>query len=234
MSLEAQYRAIYKLVYKRGTRDAYQQGKFKRFEGTTEAEAEQLKVLGGLRLDVVVRLHAEDIGNNWYRPRFPATWTALQVALGADQSELTRRFTDSDAFEMRVDDDRDGRALAAFVNQLSADDAFDNGVWLPELLRYERMINGIWPDDTNPRVETFEWDVGGISESLLRKHLFPIDERPAPLDLLLYRDAAGVTEVALLPDQARVMRKLIAGESVSGEPPALVAKCRRGLRQIRE
>lgn len=234
MSLEAQYRAIYELVYKRSTRDAFQQGKFERFPGTDDAEAEQLRSLNGLRLDVVVRLHADDIGNNWYQPRFPATWIALQVALGKEQAELTRHFTASDAFELRVDDDRDGRALAAFVDRMIEKEEIRNAPWLPELMKYERMINGIWPDETNPRVETFKWDVSGVAESLLEKQLFPMDEKPVPLDVLLYRDEAGVTEVALLPEQARVMKKLIAKQSVNEEPPKLVAKCRRALRQIRE
>ena len=116
MSLEAQYRAVYALMYKRGSRDAFEQAKFERFAGTDDAEAEEIANVAGLRQNVVVQLHANDIGNNWYMPRFPATWTALQVALGVDQPELTMRFTDTDAFELRVNDDSDGRALAAFAD----------------------------------------------------------------------------------------------------------------------
>ncbi|MBZ0137279.1 MAG: hypothetical protein K8I27_13010 [Planctomycetes bacterium] len=229
MSLEAQYRAVYALMYKRGTRDAFEQGKFDRFEGTDDAEAEEIKQVAGLRQNIVVQLHADDIGNNWYMPRFPATWTALQVALGADQPELTMRFTDTDYFELRVNDDSDGRALAAFVDTLR----LPNAPWLAELLRYERMIAGHWPDGQSPRVETFEWDVAGVYDALVDKQLFPVDETPVPLSLLLHRDEAGVTEVALNRDQARVMKRLIARENLDDAEPSVVAKCRRVLNQLR-
>lgn len=245
MSLEAQYRAVYTLMYKRGARDAFEQGKFERFEGTDDAEAAEISKVAGLRQNVVVQLHANDIGNNWYMPRFPASWTALQVALGVDQRELTMRFTDTDFFEMRINDDSDGRALAAYVqmladtrprkppNQPKPEPPLKNAPWLPELLRYERMIAGHWPDENSPRVETFEWDVGGIYEALMDKELFPVDETPAPLSLLLHMDEAGVTEVALNKEQARVMKKLLAREKLDDEPPKVVAKCRRVLNQLK-
>lgn len=229
MSLEAQYRAVYALMYKRGARDAFEQGKFERFEGTDDTEAEEIKHVAGLRQNVVVQLHANDIGNNWYMPRFPASWTALQVALGVDQAELTMRFADTDAFELRLNDDVDGRALAAFLETRN----FDNAAWLPELLRYERMIAGHWPDDHSPRVETFEWDVAGVYDALMEKQLFPVDEKPVPLNLLLHKDKAGVTELALSRDQARVMDKLLARERLDDEPPKVVAKCRRVLNQLK-
>ena len=229
MSLEAQYRAVYELMYKRSTRDAFEQGKFRAFPDTTESEAAEIQKVAGLRQNVVVQLHANDIGTNWYMPRFPASWTALQVALGVDQRELTMRFTDTDAFELRVNDDSDGRALAAFVESQK----FENAGWLPELLRYERMIAGHWPDEKSPRVETFEWDVGGVYDALMEKQLFPVDEKPVPLNLLLHRDEAGVTEVALSKDQAQVMKKLIAREPLDDESPKVIAKCRRVLNQLK-
>lgn len=229
MSLEAQYRAVYALMYKRGARDAFEQGKFERFEGTNDAEAAEIAKVAGLRQSAVVQLHANDIGHNWYMPRFPASWTGLQVALGVDQPELTMRFADTDAFELRVNDDSDGRALAAFVDGLEV----PNAPWLKELLRYERMIAGHWPDGESPRVETFEWDVAGVYDALIDKQLFPVDEKPAPLSLLLHKDEAGVTEVALNRDQARVMKKLIAHETLDDEPPKVVAKCRRVLNQLK-
>lgn len=234
MSLEAQYRAIYQLMYKRRTRDAFQQGKFRRFDGLDDAEAEQVRKVASLRQDVVVQLHANDIGTNWYMPRFPATWIALQVALDCDQAELTMRFTDSAAFETRLNDDSDGRALAGFVDELAArDEALKSAGWMPELLRYERMVRGHWPDEVNPRVEAFGWDVGGIADALLEKELFPVDEVASSLHLLLYRDDAGVSEIALSADQARVMRKVLNHLPVDDEPPKFVAKCRRVLNQLR-
>lgn len=234
MSLEAQYRAIYQLVYKRGTRDAFQQAKFQRFEGTTDDESKQLKVLSSLRLDVVVRLHANDIGANWYAPRFPVTWLGLQVALDEEQAQLTGRLTQSDAFELRVDDDRDGRALTAFIEELATDKKLDNAPWLPDMMRYERLISGIWADDVNPRVERFGWDVAGIGESLIEKRLFPVEEEPSVCEVLLFKDEAGVTEIALHDEQARVMRKMINKQNVKDEPAKLVAQCRRALRKICE
>ncbi|MCB9893154.1 MAG: hypothetical protein H6839_01745 [Planctomycetes bacterium] len=242
MSLEAQYRALYQLMYKRGTRDAFEQGKFERFEGTTDAESAEIGKVAGLRQNIVVQLHANDIGNNWYAPRFPATWMALQVALGVDQPELTMRLTDTDAFELRVNDDFDGRALAGYVQQLAefkpprghkTEPPLAGAPWLPELLRYERMIAGHWPDDASPRVEKFDWDVGGVHDALLEKELFPVDEKPVPLHLLLHRDEAGVTEVALNAEQARTMKKLLGGEDTKDEPPKVVAKCRRVLNQLK-
>jgi hypothetical protein len=244
MSLEAQYRAIYELFYKFWVRDAYLQGKFREFKGLTERENEEVANAVGGRLEFVAGLHAGDIGANWYMPRFPASWTALQVALDRDSKQLAGRFTDTDEFELRVNDDFDGRALAAWVQRLADTKPrkppnkpkpappLANAPWLPELLRYERMIAGHWPDDTSPRVETFEWDVGGIHDALLEKQLFPMDEEPAPLNLLLHRDEAGVTELALDHDQARVMRKLLARADLKDEPPKLVAKCRRALNRL--
>ena len=235
MSLEAQYRALYQLMYKRGARDAFEQGKFERFDGTDDAEAAEITAVAGLRQNVVVQLHANDIGNNWYAPRFPATWMALQVALDCDQPELTKRLTDSDAFELRVNDDADARALSAFVELLASapSQPLANAPWLPELLRFERMIAGHWPDDQNPRVERFGWDVAGVHDALLDKLLFPVDEEPATLHLLMHRDAAGVTEIALDVDQARVMKKLLLKQDTGGEPAKLVAKCRRVLNQLK-
>lgn len=244
MTLEAQYRAIYELTYKRSARDAFSQAKFERFKGTDDAEAEQIHRISMHRLDVIVQLHANDIGNNWYAPRFPATWLALQVALGCDQAELTKRFTETEAFELRVNDDFDGRALGAYVQSLAdmrprkppgepkPAAPLVNAPWLPELLRYERMIAGHWPDERTPRVETFEWDAAGIQDALLDKELFPIDEKAIPLHVLLHRDEAGVSELMLTADQARVLNKLLAKAAVQEEDPKLVAKCRRVLRQL--
>lgn len=245
MSLEAQYRAVYQLLYKRWIRDAWGQAKFERFDGLDDAENAQIHALDLARLEAVVRLHANDIGNNWYNPRFPASWIALQVALDCDQAELTRRLTNSDEFELRENDDADGRALAAFVqkladskprkppNQPKPQPPLHRAPWLPELLRYERLIRGHWPDANNPRLETFEWDVGGLIDALLDKQLFPVDEKPAPLHMLLHRDHVGVTEIALSPDQARVMGKLLSRKSTKDEPAKLVAKCRRVLNQLK-
>jgi hypothetical protein len=243
MTLEAQYRAIYELAYKRGTRDAFNQAKFERFAGTNDAEAAEIRRIDGARLDAVVQLHANDIGNNWYAPRFPASWKALQVAMGCNQAELTKRFTDTPAFELRINDDFDGRALAAYVQALAdvkvaskrrTGHPLRTSPWLPELLRYERMIAGHWPDAQSPRVETFEWDVSGVYEALMDKELFPVDELPTPMHMLLHRDDAGVSELVLNADQARVLTKLLSRTSMKDEDARLVAKCRRVLNQLRE
>lgn len=245
MSLEAQYRAIYELFYKYWIFDAFSQGKFKRFKGLTDSEQAEIDKVADGRFNRVTQLHAADIGTNWYVPRFPASWMALQVALGLEQGDLVRRFTETDEFELRVNDDSDGRALAAFVQKLAdtnprkppnkpkPEPPLKNAPWLPELLRYERMVAGHWQDDVNPRVEKFDWDVGGIADALLEKQLFPVDEQAAPLHMLLYRDEAGVSEVTLNAKQAAVMQKVLNQEDTSGDPPKLVAKCRRVLNQLR-
>jgi hypothetical protein len=81
-------------------------------------------------------------------------------------------------------------------------------------------------------VEKFEWDTAGIADALLDKELFPIDEKAIPLHVLLHKDEAGVSELMLTADQARVLIKLLNKSATQDEDPKLVAKCRRVLRQL--
>jgi len=245
MSLEAQYRAVYDLFYKHWVRDAFLQAKFERFKGLTDAEHEEVWKAAGARLDFVAMLHAADIGANWYMPRFPASWTALQVALECDSRHLAARFTDTDEFELRVNDDSDGRALAAWVDRLASTKPrkppnkpksappLVHAPWLPDLLRYERLIDGHFPDEQNPRVERFEWDVGGIREALLERELFPVDEEPAHCAALLFRGPGGVNEAPLTGKQARVVSELLQGQTPEAKP-GIVSECQQLLKQIQQ
>jgi hypothetical protein len=191
----------------------------------TPDHAAQIAALDKDRLEVIVRLHADDIGNNWYLPRYPAAWLALQVALECSQPDLTQRFTASEAFELRVHDDADGRALAGFV------DGLDVEGWLAPLLHYERLLNGVGLEPGVPRLERFEWDVPGIREALLEHDTFPEDEIPAPATVLLYRAPDGVHEAALTRRQAEVMEALLTGE-VPKAPAGIVRECEQLLNDI--
>jgi hypothetical protein len=225
------YTALYRLFYKRGARDDFFQPGYPPIRNLTEEEIHQLKMADGYRLDILVQLHQRDMAHQWYAPRVPASWMALQIALECDESELIARFTESDEFELRIDDDADGRALSAWLDNFSKGRNL-GARWLCDLLRYELLLGARWRDEHNPRVEEFAWDVAGVRESLLEDNLFPTDERPRTNAALFHRGESGITEAPLNREQARVMRKLLTGQDVSGDKPATVKKCRAILRKI--
>ncbi|MBK8205397.1 MAG: hypothetical protein IPK87_01265 [Planctomycetes bacterium] len=232
MSLEAQYSALYALFYKRRARDAFFQPGHAPVAGLTDAELRQLQLVDGLRFDTVVGLHQGDLAHQWYASRVPASWLALQVALDTDDRELVASFTGSDAFELRVDDDADGRALLAWVDALVDSGNLPDAPWLPDLLRYELLLNARWIGAHTPRVEEFKFEVPGIRESLIERRTFPTEEDPVRYGALFHKDERGVGEVALDRDEARAMRAVLAGSDTSGEPPRLLKRCKALLREM--
>ena len=194
MSLEAQWRALYRLLYKRDAREAFLGGGEIAVAGLTESAAAQLRAVPAERLRRVVELHATDIGFNWYRPRVPGTWLALQGSLEVDEAELATRLAQSEAFETRVDDDADGRALAGFIEGEASAGRLAETPWIGDLLRYELLIAGIGLAEGEDRVEEFSYDVSAIRESLLQDSLCPTDEPETPVRLRFHRDAGGVEE----------------------------------------
>ena len=201
MSLEAQWDALYRLFYKRDARSAFASGKLP--AGLTKPEAEQFRAIDPARLNMVVLLHTPDIGG-WYRG-VPATWLALQATLNCNELELVGRLTSSDAFELRINDDEDCRALAGFIAQLPPQQTRDSR-WLSDLLRYELLIAGKWPDERSPRVETFKYDVDGIRRALIEQQLCPTEEKAGQHAILFHRGKREINEVALKPDQAAALQ----------------------------
>ncbi len=232
MSLEAQYSALYALFYKRRARDAFFQAGHAPVAGLTNVEIRQLQLADGLRFDSVVGLHQGDLAHQWYATRVPGGWLALQVALDTDDRELVASFTGSDAFELRVDDDADGRALLAWVGALAESGHLPEAPWLPELLRYELLLNARWIDAHTPRVEEFKYEVPGIRESLVERRTFPTDEDPVRYGALFHKDERGVGEATLDRDEARAMHAILAGADTSGEPPRLLKRCKALLREM--
>jgi hypothetical protein len=234
MPLEQMYTALYRLFYKRDARDAFVGAqRAAPTAGLTETELAQLKQLDGMRLKTVVQLHAGDIGRQWYQPRVPASWLSLQVALEIDEPELVARFAESDAFELRIDDDADGRALATWVQQVGETGELEDAPWLPDLLRYELLLGARWTGDQNPRVEVFAWDVQGIRESLLEHEVFPTDEPSRKYGALFFRNAEGVAEAPLNREEARVMQAVLDGADTSREKTGLIKRCHTLLAEIR-
>jgi len=209
MSLQAQFSALYRLYYKRGEREAFFRAGKAPVPGLNPAELRQLKLLEPARLQRVVDLHAGDIGNQWYRPRVPATWIALQAALEIPEAELVHRLTESPGFEDRTNDDSDARALAAFIAGQSQQ--LRDTPWLHDLLRYERLLAGLWDKGSNPRVVNFDFDVAGVRESLLQNNLCPTDEPARSTWLLLYRGKRGVNEMRVKRHDAQALEALLAG-----------------------
>jgi uncharacterized protein (UPF0276 family) len=221
-ALAAQYRVVYELMYKRDVLESWPEVPV---GPLTPEHAEQVRAVDAERLAVIVRLHADDIGNNWYLPRFPATWLALQAGLECTQAELTRRFTSSEAFELREHDDSDGRALLAFIEGLELEG------WLAPLLRYERLLNGIGLEPGVPQLERFEWDVPGIREALLQHSTYPDGEVPAPAAILLYRTPQGVHEAALTRRQAQTIEAILQGKPPNA-PAGVIRECEQLLNDI--
>ncbi|MBX3460023.1 MAG: hypothetical protein KF696_08660 [Planctomycetes bacterium] len=230
MSLTAMYSALYALFYKDKARRAFPAAL--PAHELRDAEAAELRAIDPARLEAVVALHQADLAHQWYAGRVPATWLALRVALDTDDHGLVASFTGSDAFELRVNDDADGRALHAFVDALAQAGHLPDAPWLPELLRYELVLNAQWIGVDTPRIEEFAWDVPGIRESLLKRSTFPTDEEPWRYSAIFHREGAETLEAQLEHDEARVARALLAGDDVSREPPRLVKRCKALLREI--
>jgi uncharacterized protein len=229
-ALERQYRRVYELVYKNEVRDEFMRGDKSAAQGLTGPHAAQIDTLDRERIKAVAEMQADDIGTNWCLRRFPATWTALMVALDCTHVELAKHFTGSDAFETRLHDDTDSRAFAAFVHSLGD---VDDAPWLEDLLRYERLLAGHWTAGTNPRVEEFGWDVAGIHHALLEEELFPTDEEPARRAVLLYKGTAGVNEAPLTRQQAEVLQAILNGKEPKGRAKT-ISECERLLKEIQQ
>lgn len=232
MSLEAMYSGLYRLFYKRDARDVLQQLRIPPVPGLTEAEQHELGISCGGRFETVVALHANDLAHQWYMPRVPASWTALRTALDCDDANVVQQFTASTEFELRIDDDADGRALAAWVDNLRKGKRLD-APWLTELLRYELLLGARWRVDVASRVEVFDWDVPGIREAILEQGLFPTDERPRKYSALFHRDAKGVLEAPLNREEARLMAILLAEGDTQHERASLIKRCTKLLNEIR-
>ncbi|MCC6574079.1 MAG: PQQ-dependent sugar dehydrogenase [Planctomycetes bacterium] len=197
MPLREQWDALYRLFYKRDVRSAFASGQLP--PGLNKHEADQFRAVDPARLNMVVQLHTPDIAG-WYR-HVPATWLALQAVLDANEYELVGLLTASDAFELRVNDDEGCRALAGFIAALPTRDTRDAG-WLGDLLHYELLIAGRWPDERSPRVEKFRFDVEGIRRALVEQRLCPTGETPGQHAILFHRGKSEIGEAALNPDQA--------------------------------
>lgn len=213
MSLETQWDALYRLFYKRDVRAAFSRGTMP--DGLTRQEIEQFRSVPADRLNVVVGLHAPDIGG-WYRPRVPATWLALQATLECDERELVQRLTASDAFELRVNDDEGCLALNGFIHMLSSRH-LKQSPWLADLLRYELLTAGSWPDERSPRVETFRYDVEGIRRALLEQSLCPLGEKSREIAILFHRGASEIGEAALNTAQAKWLAAHVSGKVPQGD-----------------
>ncbi len=229
MSLSAQFSALYRLYYKRTEREAFLRGGPPPVQGLSDTELQQLRALEPARLRRVVDLHAGDIGGQWYQPRVPGTWLALQAALEIPQAELVHRLTESPGFENRHNDDSDARALEAFVRLQQRELAATP--WIEDLLAYERLLGCPWDDGPNPRVVEFAFDVGAILESLLQHKLCPVDEPRRHTSLLLFRGPQGTNEIALRRHDAEAAKALLAGAPSRGN--AAFRRAEQLLRDIR-
>lgn len=230
MSLTAMYSALYALFYKASARRDFPQQL--PVSDLRDSELRELRAIDPARLSAVIALHQGDLAHQWYAGRVPASWLALRVALDTDDAGLVESFTGSDAFELRVNDDADGRALLAFVEALAGSGNLQDAPWLPDLLRYELVLNARWVDLPSPRVEEFAWEVPGIRESLLSRGVFPTDEEPLRYGALFHREGAETLEAPLDRDESRVARALLTGQDVNAEPPRLVKRCRALLREV--
>lgn len=227
MSFAAHMTAIYRLFYRQSVREAFFAMGKPPVDGLSESELASLRAIPRARLGRIVELHRGDIGRGWYQPRFPASWLALQAALGVAEDSVVAMLTESQAFELRVNDDADGRALAAFVGELEASDRLAEAPWLPELLDYERLLNGAWGGLESCRwihgslaLKEFTWDAAGIRDSLTNQDLFPTGEEPAESLALFCRDVEGVSEAQVDGDTADAVAVVcgLADNASAGNP----------------
>lgn len=230
MSLAAQFTALYRLYYKRDTREAFLRHGTPPAVGLSSTELALLRAVEPARLRRVVDLHAADIGVAWYRPRVGATWLALQAVLEVPEAELVCRLTQSPAFETRVNDDADAGALAAFIKEQGP--ALAAAPWLGDLLRYEQLLGCPWPENAPPRLERFGYDVSAIREALLGDGLCPTDEPARETWLLLHRGKTGTSELAVRRADAPVIAELLRGGRPNA-PARALARGRDMLRRIR-
>lgn len=229
MSLELQFRALYRLYYKRDEREAFLRDGRPPVAGMDAATLAPLRALEPARLRRVVDLHARDIARQWYVPRVPAAWLALQALFEAPEDEVVHLVTGSGTFESRVNDDSDCRALAGFVDALG--EKLREMPWLPDLVRYERLLGCEWPGGPRTRIEHFSFDVTGIRESLVRDRICPTDERRRHTWLLLHRAHREVRELAISPNDSEVIAALVAGRRAKADERKL-KRCRKLLRDL--
>jgi len=220
MSFDAQMTAIYRLFYKQHARDAFFANRTPPVEDLTADEMAALVAIPKQRLSRIVELHRGDIARGWYESRYPATWLALQHVLSSDADAVVAQLTESDAFERRVNDDADGRALAAFVDELMLNDRLSEAMWIPELLMYEQILAGHWDAikkwswrSGSVAALGFSWDVQRIRSSLVDDSTFPIQEEAYDLCLLFSRDDEGVSEAEISRPMLSLMGGIVGHEN---------------------
>ncbi|MCF6227829.1 MAG: hypothetical protein L3J82_04060 [Planctomycetes bacterium] len=220
MSLEGQWSAIYRLYYKADDRLPFIENGQLPDEDLTDDEAAQLKNIEAARLERIVELHENDLGFQWYRPRFPACWNALQATLSVTEAELVSKLTNSDAFELRTDDDKSGAALQGFIEQEIEN--LTDAPWIEDLLHYERLLLGQWPDGQNLLLEEFSFDVQGIYGALLDEDICPLDEPEDQFILMMFKTKDDIREGQVTAQQAEEVMQALQGGETTSEAKALI------------
>ncbi|MHC4841128.1 MAG: hypothetical protein ACYTDT_09265 [Planctomycetota bacterium] len=220
MSLEGMFSTIYRLYYKTDDRQKFVFDGSLPDEPLTDDEAKQIRNLEPARLNRIVELHQNDLGFQWYRPRFPATWNALQATLDITEAELVSSITNSDAFELRQDDDKSGSALQGFIEQEI--ERLTDAPWLDDLLHYERLLTGQWPEDENLRLEEFSYDIPGIYDALLNEDICPLDEPEDQFILMMFKTDESIREGQINAQQAEEVMTALQGGEVTAEARSLI------------
>ncbi|MEE9311084.1 MAG: hypothetical protein V3V10_01605, partial [Planctomycetota bacterium] len=189
-------------------------------EDLTDDEAAQLKNIEAARLKRIVELHENDLGFQWYRPRFPACWNALQATLNVTEAQLVSKLTNSDAFELRRDDDKSGAALQGFIEQEI--DNLADAPWIEDLLHYERLLIGQWPDEQNLLLEEFSFDVQSIYGALTNEDICPLDEPEDQFILMMFKTDDDIREGQITAQQAKEVMQALQGGETSSEAKALI------------
>jgi hypothetical protein len=217
MSHAALMTALYRLFYKRSERQAFAQSGQLNIKNLSAADLALLRAINPARLARSSELHAGELPAPWYGWRAPATWLALKATLDCSDTELAMRLTQSDAFELHIDDDRTLAALVGFVAQeLARKDSqlAREAPWIGELLTYEKAVAGLCTDASGQQptylVLEFNWDITGIWASLLERNLCPTGESEDTNCLVLFTDQRGVNELQVSSEQASVMQALVA------------------------
>ncbi|MCA8939744.1 MAG: hypothetical protein KDB07_08055 [Planctomycetes bacterium] len=237
MSFEGLFTAIYRLYYKEGVRDAFMS------DGSldlplSDQERGLLERVDQTRLATIIELHANDIWAGWYANRFGASWEALRLILGfKSNAELVRKLCNSDAFEKRINDDRFGDALEAFIfeERLRNPEGFANAPWLADLFEYERLL-------TREIGDEFEAALGRFAHRV--DHLAQLERPWAKLPkvgklkgqflvLVGASPAFGISEIEVADELCfAVLSRLLGAERPE---EALIAKAdKKKLKQLEE
>lgn len=220
MSLEAMFSTIYRIYYKADDRQKFVNDGQLPDEDLTDDEAKQLKGIEAARLTRIVELHENDLGFQWYRPRFPACWNTLQATLDVTEAQLVSKLTNSPAFELRKDDDKSGSALQGFIEQEL--DNLTDAPWIEDLLHYERLLLGQWPDEQNLLIEEFSFDIPGIYNALLNEDICPLDEPEDQFILMMFKTEDDIREGQITAQQAEEVSKALQGGKATDEAKALI------------